>query len=1221
MKENDDDDNNDFYNLSENNIVNTNSHLILSFDKHSPKEEKPIELNLNNDTYKVIMGKYNKLNDILYEKNQITTSKYTLFNIIPKIMMEQFSRICNVYLLIIALFQSIKSISYTDGYPLVLIALTALIVLNGFKDYVEDRKRKVSDKIENNNPILIYNKEHNGFIQDVWQNIKLGDIIKVENGNKFPCDLIFIESSPESKGQCKVDTKNINGETNLNIKKINPKFNIQNLSEINHLCITKKPNEHIYEFEAIFHPISEQNDSLDINKEETIYFNYDNFILRGSFLKQTDYIIGIATYIGHNTKSMKNNPSPKQKISKLEKAMNYQIIFIFILQILLSIFASIINLVIFYSNNSFIDKFVKIAENEDSFLLRFIKMIGTWTLILTKFVPIPLLSSLEFIKFFQAMFISRDADMTNKQTMARVRVQSSTLNDELGQINYIFTDKTGTLTKNNMQFIAFTVGNQSFGKIDNLDENKNKSRHAVKDRYGIITNVGFTDYNYNLRNALINKDKYGNILLEHFFLNIVLNNSAIIDNKKYKNTGEIEYVCNSSDEKCLLNFARYCGYSFIERTIDNIISMTKVVDQNKLVKMNYKISNILEFTSERQRMSVIIKSRDAKGNDNYLLYIKGSDYIINKKVANKNSNIYKSIFNKVKEYSENGLRILVFGYKILSEEEYNKFDNKYKEILYDINHDESDIYDLYDELESNIELLGVSAIEDELQDNVKETIYKFSSIGIKICMLTGDKTETAKKIASNCNLISKDMNFIDLTQPFDSIQDLENNLNQQYTELSPDFLSDKKNCLIITGEVFFQITSDKITINLFSKLFGLSKTIIFCRISPKQKAQIVAIIKENDPDKLILSIGDGANDVGMIMESDVGIGIQGKEGVEASRASDYSLPEFSYLQKLLLYHGREDYRRNSYYVIYEFYKNAVYTSPILYFGFYSFFSGEAFYDKLLVQFFDMLFAAFPMFYFAIFDKEYETDIFVKKPQLYLSGIKHQYFNMKEFWKEMLMGFIEGLFLTVNGALLYNNNNNEGYSDNDVISLGLVIFTGVVIDINIKVLTRANVIDFILAGAVLLGIALMYFLIFINSLNWSAILSKIIDKFPILSFLNFFAKNNEIVGCNGYIITKGKYFCYFLFTILFVSFLDIFINRFNFGVIKNICKKEKDFIVFKSNKYLIDGVNEGAFEINDDTADIINIEHLEDDRQLLKNDNNDKNNEISISINDENTSGV
>ena len=258
MKESDDD-NNNFYQLSENNIVNTNNHLILSFDKKIPKEEKPIEYNINNDTYKIIMGKYNKLNDILYESNKISTSKYNLLNLFPKILMEQLSRICNIYLLIIALLQSIKSISFTDGYPLVLIPLTSLILLNGFKDYIEDRKRKETDKKENNNSILIYNQKKNKFVSDIWQNIKLGDIIKVKNGENFPCDLILIESSPESKGQCKVDTKNINGETNLNIKSINPKFNFQNLSEINHLCITKKPNEHIYEFEAIFHSISSQN--------------------------------------------------------------------------------------------------------------------------------------------------------------------------------------------------------------------------------------------------------------------------------------------------------------------------------------------------------------------------------------------------------------------------------------------------------------------------------------------------------------------------------------------------------------------------------------------------------------------------------------------------------------------------------------------------------------------------------------------------------------------------------------------------------------------------------------------------------------------------------------------------------------------------------------------------------------------------------------------------
>jgi len=300
-------------------------------------------------------------------------------------------------------------------------------------------------------------------------------------------------------------------------------------------------------------------------------------------------------------------------------------------------------------------------------------------------------------------------------------------------------------------------------------------------------------------------------------MNIVLNNSVLIDAKKMNETNQIEYLTSSSDEKCLINFARYCGYTFTNRSIDNIITMEKI-EKGKYIKYNYKICNILEFSSERQRMSVIINSKDFRGNDCYLLYIKGSDYMINKKVINKNTDIYKNIFNKVNEYSQRGLRILVFGYKTISEEEYNRFNNKYKEIIYDIHHTENDLYNLYDEIENNIELIGATAIEDQLQYDVENTIYKFVSIGIKVCMLTGDKTETAKKIASNCNLISKDMNFIDLTQSFDSIQQLENDLNQKYTELYPDFFNNKKNCLIITGEVLFQITSEKMTMNIIFRL-------------------------------------------------------------------------------------------------------------------------------------------------------------------------------------------------------------------------------------------------------------------------------------------------------------------------------------------------------------------------------------------------------------------
>ena len=157
-------------------------------------------------------------------------------------------------------------------------------------------------------------------------------------------------------------------------------------------------------------------------------------------------------------------------------------------------------------------------KNNDNFFVLFIKLIGTWTLLLTNFVPIPLLTSLEFIKFYQGMFMSLDDDMINKYELKKVKVQSSTLNDELGHVNYIFTDKTGTLTKNNMTFRAFTLEEKSFGNLDvAINDNTNKE-HEIRDRYGKITNVGFIDTNKQLSNELINKDKNGNYLI---FINLI----------------------------------------------------------------------------------------------------------------------------------------------------------------------------------------------------------------------------------------------------------------------------------------------------------------------------------------------------------------------------------------------------------------------------------------------------------------------------------------------------------------------------------------------------------------------------------------------------------------------------------------------------------------------------------------------------------------------------
>ena len=271
-------------------------------------------ISVSNNQYIIFIGPIcNKENDYLFESNKITTSKYQWYNFYPKIIMEQFSYKANIYFLIISILQSIKEISYSNGAPIMLIPFTFIVLLNGIKEIYEDWKRKKMNDIDNKRICLVYNAKKNKFIDKKWEDIKLGDIIKINKNEIIPSDMILLESS-ELNGICYVEPKNINGESNLYMKEINPnwKKNLTDYSNINYICLTKQPNENLYRFKGTLYEIEYKNDingnqgiNLEKNSNE-FYFNEKNFLLRGMILRQTNYIIGTAIYIGHNTKSMIN---------------------------------------------------------------------------------------------------------------------------------------------------------------------------------------------------------------------------------------------------------------------------------------------------------------------------------------------------------------------------------------------------------------------------------------------------------------------------------------------------------------------------------------------------------------------------------------------------------------------------------------------------------------------------------------------------------------------------------------------------------------------------------------------------------------------------------------------------------------------------------------------------------------------------------------------------
>ena len=1128
---------------------------------HSLINESSISstVSLSNNQYIIFIGpKYNKENKSLLETNKITSSKYSFYDFFPKILMEQFSYISNIYFLIISILQTIKDISYSNGSPIMLIPFSFVVLINGIKDLYEDIKRKKMNNIDNNRICEVYHGTKNKFVNKKWEEVKIGDIIKIKKNEIICCDMILLETS-ESNGICLVEPKNINGETNLYMKQINNNLrkNFVDYSNFNYICITKKQNDNLYKFKGTFYEIEKNGNGIKIvpNKNE-LYFNQKNFLLRGMILRQTDYIIGCAIYIGHNTKVMVNSPKLKNKKSQLEKKMNELVIYIFIFQLILSMISAIINLYQYKNKLPFIEKFIYDSRHnidESGEIIKFLTIFGTWIVIMTNFVPISLLTTFPFSKLCYGYFISKDIDMTNKTNLLGVGVHSSNLNEELGQVNIIFTDKTGTLTQNKMKFKAFTVGTTSYGEENiNMDINILFNKLNI-DKYGEISDVEFIDKEHKLKEDLNRKNISKNLL--HFFYNLCLCNDVEIDIKKYEQSSKIEYLSSSSDEKCLINFSRYCGFIYKNKSNNNdIIIEYNANEINKDILFNK--CYLLEFTSERRRMSVIIKNENK-----YYLYIKGSDNVINNLISPENTTTkeYKYIMNKVKEYSQKGLRILLIGYKELTNEEFLEFDNKYKYLSQDLddNNTHEKIYKLYEEIENNIIILGVTAIEDKLQYKVEETINKFINIGIKICMVTGDKLETAKNIAKSCKLINQDMDMI--LVEYNRILDIYNIKNYLANLIETKFNNiNKKHCLLINGDTLLNIFESNEAIKLFNILFNKSDSIICSRVDPQQKAKLVSIIKSLSK-KVCLAIGDGANDVGMITEANIGIGINGFEGSEASRASDYSINYFYHLQKLLLYHGRESYRKNSYYIIYNFYKNIVFVSPMFFFGFINYFSGITLYEPFLHQLYNVLYSIFPIFYFSIFDREYESDFLVKNPRYYIQGIENECFNFFIFYRCLTFGFIEGFFLLFTTFITFYFNNEEGYNLNNLYSIGNVVFSGIIIIVNLKVLLNAKIIDFFMIFLIIISLISFY----VGEILFSG------ENLYFISLPDNFLSQYYIIGDYSLVIKDNKYILYIIFIIGEVIIIDKIINHLFYF----IGRKSENNKIKESINEIIDEKNE------------------------------------------------
>ncbi|KAJ8918051.1 hypothetical protein NQ315_011507 [Exocentrus adspersus] len=978
-----------------------------------------------------------------YASNYIKTSKYSILTFVPLNLFEQFQRLANFYFLCLLVLQLIPAISsltpVTTALPLIgVLGLTAI------KDAYDDIQRHISDSQVNNRKSRVV---HNGqLVNEKWSAVQVGDIIRMDNNSFIAADVLLLTSS-EPNGLCYIETSELDGETNLKCRQCLVETAEMGqddvlIGEFDGEIICETPNNLLNKFEGVL-----------IWKGKTYPLDNDKIMLRGCVLRNTQWCYGVVIFAGKDTKLMQNSGKSKFKRTSIDRLLNFLIIGIVFFLLSMCLFCMVAcgiweSLVGQYFQTFLPWDTLVPSEPLGGATIIALLVFFSYAIVLNTVVPISLYVSVEVIRFVQSFLINWDEQMYYDKTGTHAKARTTTLNEELGQIEYVFSDKTGTLTQNIMTFNKCSIGGHSFGDVIDqrtgdvieISENTEPLDFSFNPNY----EPEFKFYDGQLLDAVRRRDED----VFSFFRLLALCHTVMSENRE----GRLEYQAQSPDEAALVSAARNFGFVFIERAPNSIT--IEVMG----VKEVYELLCILDFNNVRKRMSVILRK-----NGNLRLYCKGADNVIYERLRSGNDEVKQKTQEHLNKFAGEGLRTLCLASRDLEEEFFNNWKQRHQEAAIALDGREERLDAIYEEIERDMDLVGVTAIEDRLQDGVPQTIANLILAGIKIWVLTGDKQETAINIGYSCQLLTDelvDVFIVDAStydevhqqllkfrdnikivhtfqprspvgiqlgtsngkmeasnhstgtstppQPAnppavsvvtfrwdDDIDRCEN--TRASTELeyhngieeAPAEESTAGFAIIINGHSLVHCLHPQME-RLFLEVVMQCKSVICCRVTPLQKALVVELIKKSRQ-AVTLAIGDGANDVSMIKAAHIGVGISGQEGMQAVLASDYSIAQFRFLERLLL----------------------------------------TVFDPMYISIYNLFYTSLPVLGVGIFDQDVNDKNSVLYPQLYRPGHYNKFFNKKEFFRSALQGcFVSAVLFFIPLGTYFDavSPNGQGLSD-------------------------------------------------------------------------------------------------------------------------------------------------------------------------------------------------
>eukprot|EP00605_Chrysophyceae_sp_TOSAG23-4_P001025 GSChrysophyteH1.ASY1.ANO1.1126.1 assembled CDS len=551
------------------------------------------------------------------------------------------------------------------------------------------------------------------------------------------------------------------------------------------------------------------------------------------------------------------------------------------------------------------------------------------------FIPVSLYVSMTLARALQSYFMMKDEEMYYDAIDAPAQVRTMTLNEELGQISHIFSDKTGTLTCNVMDFRKFSANGKVYGQ-GITEIGKASWRLQGKEVPASVLEGEARSKENSVPHAQGSSNpEYAKV--QTFFRTLAICHDVIAE----RVDGTVKLSASNPDDEALVCAAEYFGFKFCDL-------------------------------------------KEADGT--IRLYIKGADTVINERLRKGQASLKKKLQPNLIEQLE-------------------------------------------EEIEKDIILI--------------ECIALLAKAGIKIWVLTGDKEETAINIAVACNLVLPEqyMEHIIINNKTAPTREAMIELfDRETARYESDMKKVGETCLpralIIDGPSLTLATANK-AINKLLQFSQRCKAVVGCRVSPDQKREMVDMIKTGVKGIRSLAIGDGANDVAMIQEAHIGVGIKGEEGLQAVNASDYAIAQFRFLASLLLKHGRYNYIRMAALVCYMFYKNIFMSMGQFWFNFNNAWSGQKYYNEMTA-----------------YDKDITATSCKLFPQDYQECVKNIHFSSKRFWIWLVTAVLESVIVSVIPLYVLQSTGPDG-SAYSFWAAGTMCYTCVVVVCNIKLLFVQN----------------------------------------------------------------------------------------------------------------------------------------------------------------------